>query len=195
MLRSVWAGYDLLMKEVLEDIDWNLAVEDLERQITQLLEPRIRESFSGYEPYDCQHGTYESETRKPSPAQPPEYDIAFVLKGNSRLKWPIEAKYIPTAQSCAAYIEDMRKNFLTGRYGPFTGEGAMVAYLRKGTAKDFFNRIKEGVPCELSIHSNFRSRPHRCSSHIRSTPEESQWIREFTCHHLVMSLTNATETK
>lgn len=38
---------------------------DLERSITQLLEPRIRAAMSGDEPFYVQHGPYERETMRP----------------------------------------------------------------------------------------------------------------------------------
>lgn len=82
LLGFVWQGYDTLRDGVLEQVDVSEADEDLERTVTQLLEPRIRLAMSGDEPFDIQHGSYEEESRQPAPAQPPEYDVAFVLRAN-----------------------------------------------------------------------------------------------------------------
>jgi len=59
LLNLVWRGYDLLRQDVLDHVDASEANEDLERSVTQLLEPRVRRSMTGDEPFDVQHGSYE----------------------------------------------------------------------------------------------------------------------------------------
>jgi hypothetical protein len=46
----VWKGYDLLVKEVFSQIDCTQAEDDIERDLTQLLEPEIRSVMTGDEP-------------------------------------------------------------------------------------------------------------------------------------------------
>src|SRR5690348_17972561 len=75
MLSFVWAAYDD-MRSHPPVID----TRDLERSITQLLERRIDAAMTGDEPFCIQHGTFEQETMAPAPAQPPAYDLAFVLR-------------------------------------------------------------------------------------------------------------------
>jgi hypothetical protein len=188
ILRAVWAGYDLLVSEVLENIDWTVSEEEVERQLTQVLEPRIRRSLSGFEIYDCQHGTYENETRKPAPAQPPQYDIAFVFRNNPRLIWPLEAKYLRISSGVGAYVKGLRENFLSGRYAPFSGEAAMVAYLGEGTAEEVWAAVARKVPCEILASASASMRPQRYSRHNRALPESRPWNSEFLCHHLVMRM-------
>lgn len=118
MLEKVWRGYERLVDEFLSTIDIKLADEELERTITQTLQPHIRDCMSGDETYDVQHGRYEPETRAPAPAQPPEYDIAFFLKSNGRIMWPLEAKVMRSPANVAPYVKDIRNEFLTGRYAP-----------------------------------------------------------------------------
>ena len=59
---------------------------DLERSITQLLEPRIHAAMTGDEPFYVQHDSFEHETMARSPAQPPAYDLAFVWRTEERLR-------------------------------------------------------------------------------------------------------------
>jgi hypothetical protein len=80
ILGFVWAAYD----EMLAHPPAN-DTRDLERSITQLLEPRIRDSMTGFEPFYVQHGSYERETMMAPPAQPPAYDLAFVLRADERI--------------------------------------------------------------------------------------------------------------
>ena len=82
LLELVWKGYDRFCEETLSKIDYSKEDDDLERDITQLLEPKIREVMTGYEPFFFQHSPYEHESRLGGSAQPPQYDIAFVLIHN-----------------------------------------------------------------------------------------------------------------
>ena len=113
LLRFVWKGYDLLYHEDLSVIDVQQAEEELERSVTQYLAPRIREVMSGDEPFYMEHAFYEEETRAPAPAQPPQYDLAFVLHENCRIAWPLEAKVLKTDGSVSLYIKDVKEQFLT----------------------------------------------------------------------------------
>src|ERR1039457_4224810 len=114
---------------------------DLERSITQLLEPRIRDAMTGDEPYYIQHGSFERETMAPPPAQPPAYDLAFVLRADERIMWPLEEKGLETPGTLAEYEREVREQYLTCRYAPFTASGAMLGYLLSGMATDALARI------------------------------------------------------
>src|SRR6185312_4972776 len=107
MLGFVWEAYDAMVANM-PYVD----NRDLERSITQLLEPRIRDAMSGDEPYYIQHGPFERETMAAPPAQPPAYDLAFVLRDEERIMWPIEAKVLETPNQVADYERDIRQEFL-----------------------------------------------------------------------------------
>ncbi len=119
ILTFVWKGYDLLVNEVFSEIDCSQAEDDIERDITQLLEPEIRSVMTGDEPYYVQHGSYERETRQVAPAQPKEYDIAFILRKNRRIIWPLEAKVLKTDGAVGEYVKEINENFITCKYAPF----------------------------------------------------------------------------
>ena len=180
LLNYIWQAYDQIRKDS-PFVD----CRDLERSITQLLEPRIRRAMTGDEPFYVQHGPFERETMKNTPAQPPEYDIAFVMNADERIMWPMEAKVLETAGKVSEYVEDLRDQFLTCRYAPFSSEGAMLGYLLTGTPVDAFHNISVKVPCELEGHPVFLSRPQKLSHHVRTVPAGKQYPAAFLCHHLI----------
>jgi hypothetical protein len=63
LLGYVWSGLDNLTSEVLSEIDVTGNEEELERTITQLLEPRIRAVMPASSPFYIQHAARENETR------------------------------------------------------------------------------------------------------------------------------------
>jgi hypothetical protein len=191
LLNIVWRGYDLLRQDVLDHVDASEANEDLERSVTQLLEPRVRRSMTGDEPFDVQHGSYEHETRQPPPAQPPAYDLAFVFRANPRLMWPLEAKLIRGRGDVARYVREVTENFLTCRYAPFSREGAMLGYVLSADPSSVFGNIARSVPCELESVPDFAHRMHRRSRHIRAVPTGKSYPRSFLCHHLLMLLNDS----
>jgi hypothetical protein len=173
-------------------IDASKAEEDLERNITELLEPRIRVGMSGNEPFYVQHGPHERETRKGGKAQPPQYDIAFVLHENPRFMWPLEAKVLKSDSegSVTQYALDVNEEFLTCRYAPFSKEGAMLGYLFSGDPDEAFRSIEKKVPCTLTHHPDFPKRYHKTSDHLRTVPagKEGEYPCEFRCQHLIMKM-------
>ena len=94
MLGFVWQAYDSMIANMPY-----VEGRDLERSITQLLERRIQEVMTGDEPYYVQHGPYEHETMAQPPAQPPSYDLAFVLRAEERIMWPLEGQSNGDARS------------------------------------------------------------------------------------------------
>lgn len=188
LLELVWRGYDAFCQEALARVECCQDDEDLERDITQLLEPKIRQEMTGYEPFVVQHGPYERETRVAPPAQPPQYDIAFILNSKRRVMWPLEAKVLRTDGSVAEYVKEIRLNFLTCRYSPFSSEAAMLGYLLAGAAETAFGNIAEKGGWELAPHGDFRDRDHRTSDHRRAVPEGKSYPADFRCHHLILPL-------
>ena len=185
MLGLVWHGYDQMQNDK-PSVDGR----DLERSITQLLEPRISRAMTGYEPFYVQHGPFERETMQPPPAQPPQYDIAFILRTEERIMWPMEAKVLKTSGAVSEYIKDIHEQFLTCRYAPFSGEGAMLGYLLSSTTDDVFQNIAKKTPCEMNDHPAFSSRPQKLSHHTRNVPSGKSYPSKFCCHHLMLVFPN-----
>ena len=189
MLDAVWQGYSSFKDEFLNCIDISKADEELERTITQTLQRHIRNGLSGDESYDVQHGTYEPETRSPPPAQPPEYDIAFILKSNARIMWPLEAKIMRSPANVAPYVNDINNEFLTGRYAPFSHSAAMLGYLLSGNAEEAPPHIEKRLEATLKPHPVFHPHhSHHISNHQRNLSDKSWASGAFTCHHMIMPL-------
>jgi hypothetical protein len=159
---------------------------DLERSITQALEPRIREEMSGDEPFYVQHGSFERETMAPPPAQPPAYDIAFVLRAEERIMWPLEAKVLETPRQLADYERDIREQYLTCRYAPFSAWGAMLGYLLSGSPDVALSCIENKLGCGLCPTPGLPERPHRVSVHRRAVPPNKSYPADFRCYHLIL---------
>ena len=181
LLGFIWTAYD----DMCTQPPW-IERRDLERSITQLLDQRIRKAMTGFEPFYIQHGPYEHETMAAPPAQPPAYDLAFVLLADERVMWPLEAKVLETPGTLAQYRNDVRDQFLTCRYAPFSSSGAMLGYLLSGTAIDALNLLAAKLGCILETVSNFPTRPHRVSHHIRNVPSGKAYPKAFGCHHLIL---------
>lgn len=184
LLQLVWQGIDALAVD-LRAADLTGPLDDLERDLTQLLEKRIRRAMSGHEAFELQHGPFERESRLPAPAQPPTYDLAFSLRANERVMWPVEAKVLPTPNKIGPYVRDVRQEFLTCRYSPFSREAAMVGYLLTGGAEEVFANVATALEVPLASHPQFRGRNHRTSEHQRTVPQGCAYPVTFRCHHLI----------
>ncbi len=180
MLGFVWKAYDEMLMKPRHVDD-----RDLERSITQLLEPRIRDAMTGYEPYYIQHGAFERETMASPPAQPPQYDLAFVLRADERIMWPLEAKVLETPGTLAEYEREIREQYLTCRYAPLTTSGAMLGYLLTGSAADALAKIGAKLNITLDQVADFPDKPHRASTHKRNVPAGKLYSIDFKCHHLI----------
>jgi hypothetical protein len=188
LIKLVWKGYDLLTQKVLSQIDSDRNEEHLERSITQLLERKIRKGMTGDEPFDVQHEAYEIESSQSAQAQPPQYDIAFILLANERIIWPLEAKVLKSDGAVAEYVKEINKNFITCRYAPFSSEGGMLGYLLAGVASKAYSNITAKVPCTLSHHPDFPTRNHKTSNHERIVPSGKSYPVDFCCHHLLLEI-------
>jgi hypothetical protein len=102
--------------------------------------------------------------------------------------WPLEAKVLRTDGAVGQYTREITENFLTCRYAPFSGDGAMLGYLLEGEPTRAFENIAIKTPCALEDHPDFYSHYHKISVHERSVPEGKDYPVNFSCHHLIMPL-------
>jgi len=188
LLRAIWDGFDRLRAEVLTAFDPSVVDEEIERSITQYLTPQIRRSLPQPSPYEVEQGWYEFATRLPAPAQPPLYDIAFVLRSNERVALPLEAKVLRTHGAVADYVHDLKEQFLTCRYAPFSSEGAMIGYLLSGDPAKALENIASKGEIILEVTGDFPTRPYRWSRHRRYPPPGMKSPVEFGCHHFIFAI-------
>lgn len=181
LLGWVWRGIDALQQEVLSNVDWSQAEDDLEREMTELLEVRIRDRMPPGCPVYVQHEKKERESRSDPPAQPKEYDIAFVARANERVVWPLEVKVLRTDGRVADYVAKISSEFLTGSYAPFSSEAGMIGYLLAGEPCTAFANIASALATNLAQHPAFPQRPHQISNHHRSNGA-------FRCHHIIVRI-------
>lgn len=191
LLSFVWQGYDLLLKELPAGIN----DKDLERSITESLEERIRRVMSGDEPFYIQHEPCERETMLLPPARPKQYDLAFKLRAQEWIMWPLEAKVLETDGTINDYKNDVNNEFLTCRYAPFSSEGAMLGYLLSGTCENVFRNLEKKIPCTLASHSDFANRPCKMSDHIRQVEAGKPYPARFRCYHLILEFPGITRRK
>lgn len=194
-IRFVWRGYDLLKDDVLSRIDCSKANKQIEKNINSLLQLRIRRAMTGFEPFDVQHEVPEFETSYSNQAQPPSYDIAFILLADETIILPLEAKVLRTDKYISKYINEINSNFLTCRYAPFSSEAGMLAYLLKGDPKEAFDNIAKSVPCQLADHVDFPNRDHKTSEHQRIVPAGESYPSNFRCHHLILKILGEQPTE
>lgn len=178
----VWAGYERLQAKPPA-----FDARDLERSVTQLLTAAIDDAVPGEAPYYVQHGPYERETMLAPPAQPPAYDLAFVLRADPRIMWPAEAKVLNSIDALSDYLADVHEQFLTCRYAPFSASGAMLGYLLAGAAEEALGNIEARLGIAFSETASINShRPHRSTTHNRLVPVGKAYPTPFQCHHLIL---------
>lgn len=181
-IDHIWAGFERL-KTTTASFD----ARDLERSITQLLEAAIDDVVPGEAPYYVQHGPYERETMLLPPAQPPAYDLAFVLRSDPRIMWPAEAKVLTSTKALAEYIADVREQYLTCRYAPFSASGAMLGYLLDGVAHEALDNIAQRLAVAFAETTPLDPvRPHRSSVHNRTVQSGKSYPTPFRCHHMIL---------
>jgi hypothetical protein len=189
-IHLVWKGFDLLLKDF-PDIDFSEVEEQIERDITQFLERRIKRAMTGDEPFDVQHEVDEMETRESAPAMPPRYDIAFILMENERLMFPFEAKVLKTDGQIGEYVKDINRNYLRCKYAPFSHAGGMIGYLLSGYASKVFQNL-ENPPNNIALkkHPYFKKRSLRYSEHNRIVPSGKEFVYPsvFRCDHLIFEI-------
>jgi hypothetical protein len=171
----VWRGYARL-----KTAEARFDNRDLERSITHLLTAAIDDEVLGEAPYYVQHSPFERETMLAPPAQPPAYDLAFVMRADPRVMWPAEAKILTTPKALADYVADVVDQFLTCRYAPFSPSGAMLGYLLSGAAEDALaniaKRLGVGYAETMPIDTD---RPQRSAWHPRTVPAGKAYPTPF----------------
>jgi hypothetical protein len=194
LLKFIWEGYDLCSQEALSRVDISQADDQLERELTQIMDLYIRKRMEGgFEPFSLQHESYEMELR--GTHRPKQYDLAFVWFANPRIKYPLEVKVLRSDGSVTAYVNEITGNYLTCRYAPFSSEAGMLGYLLKGIPETAFNKIALAVPCILFDHPDFSGRNHKISDHDRTVPEGKTYPAKFRCHHLLLELAKKSSVK
>ena len=188
LIRLVWEGYDRLVTEFLSQINCDGTEEQLERSITQTLAWRIRRGMTGDEPFEVQQEVSEFKTSKSAQAQPPQYDIAFILIADEKMILPFEAKVLKSDVDVTEYVKEINNNFMTCRYAPFSSEGGMLGYLFSGDSNKAFTNIEIKVPCILDAHPHFPNRDHKTSDHQRIVPSGKLYPVDFRCHHLLFKI-------
>jgi hypothetical protein len=133
MLDWVWRAFDRLRTEHIGRVDMTKPLEQLERDLTDLHFGEIQQIWAqdtgGTSAFYPDHEIPEFESRHSAKAQPPAYDLGFVLRDNPRCIWPIEAKVVRKASILGAYLADVRDKFMAGIAAPFVGEAGMIGYL------------------------------------------------------------------
>ena len=142
--------------------------------------------MTGDEPFYVQHSPFERETMRAPPAQPPEYDLAFVLRADERIMWPLEAKVLEKPGNVNAYVRDVTDEYLTCRYAPFSDSGAMLGYLLTGNSHDALNAIASRLGVTLQEVTSLPAATIRWSKHSRTVPTGKPYPPEFRCYHLIL---------
>ena len=121
--------------------------------------------------------------------------MGFVLYGNERSIFPIEAKVIHTSTAVGEYVNEVKANYLTCRYAPFSREGSMLGYLLQGDVEVVFEGLGTKLDVNLETYEPLFDRNHRLSVHSRtSTPFCDYFPGLFRCHHLIMPIVCTGET-
>lgn len=170
----------------LSRVDFSDTPVQIERQLGFLLHNRIAQLRDSALPFIVVHEPTEFEFLKTPKARPPQPDLGFVMNGNDRIIWPVEMKLLPDDSDATAYASEIRDNFITCRYAPFTGEGAMFGCLLKGTPAAAFVTISQEVPCKLTAGAFNPPREHMVSRHARTVPSGRHYAPEVCCHHLLV---------
>lgn len=197
ILQYIWEGYDLFKAETLTKIDFSLVTIFIENSVTELLLPCIREKATGNIPFDIEHEIGERETA--IAGQTPRNDIVFILREKRRLKYPLEAKALKfdtkaVLEEERGYIESINTRFLTGKYAPFSSEGAMLGYLINGSPNRCLENIATSLGVTLTQDEKFPLRPHKFSEHtrtlsnVKNTDLHPFCPKLFRLHHLILEI-------
>ena len=192
LLDLVWQGYDRLLSQDLSQVPFSADDEAKEESLNYLLWLHIDRSMCGDEPFSVAHEVPEQKNRKRGRGKSPCPDIGFVLREYPRTVWPLEAKVLSRGDDIEPYLDEIRTNFLSGRYATFSNEGAMVGYLLNGIPDDTLDLIGGQLNQTLVPHPFFSVRPHRISQHQRKEMRTPNVSVKFACHHLILRCTVVT---
>jgi hypothetical protein len=187
IIDSLWRAYATMSRTPDQVQALARATDDVERGCTQLLYFHLDDLMTGFEPFRLLHGVPEGASRKPAPARPPEYDIGFVMRSNYRIVWPVEAKVLRSPGLVSDYVKTIRTRMLSGLYGPFVTEGAMVGYLLSGTAAEVFSAIEKSLRVRLVRPRRWRGKEHATSHHKRRLKRRAAATSAFLVHHLIFA--------
>ena len=195
LLGLIWEAYDELARTDYRRVEWSLDLRNVERNLTKgvsrVLQVKLRTFRDGYHALTVQPEQQEFATQRGNRGQAPTYDIAFEWNGDDRVMWGVEAKVLlddrDTEGGPGEYVSEGVNRFLERRYAPFVGSGAMLAFLRSGSAIEIASHISRRLGVSLSTSIVFSERHHWTSIHNRATSEGSG-TEPFTCHHLVFEL-------
>jgi hypothetical protein len=184
ILDWTWRAFDALSASHLSEIDLTQPLEQLERDLVRqhFIEIQIlfNRETNGYSAIIPNHEWPEMETRTSATAKPPAYDLAFISTANRRWAWPIEAKVIPTPNTLAEYLKDVKEKFIAGIASPLIGEGAMIGYLLCNNGQAFIANLAAKLDQPLNQIADFPNRMHRTTEHARSL------CPNLTLHHMLM---------
>lgn len=186
-LSLIWKGIDLF-RDDFKNHDLSKVNLQIERSFCQNLERRIRRVMTGDEPFDVQHESWEDENANSQ--RPSQNEIAFKMRFNERLSFPVEVKVLKTDGQISEYVKDVNEAFIPCIYAPFSYEGGMLGYLLSGTSQKAFQNIEKSLATILQQHPDFKDRPHKFSEHTRQVQKgkEEFYPAKFRCHHLIFEL-------
>ncbi len=189
LLFCFWKACDDLLNGHLKTAG-GASTEDksLDRSLNALLDPLVHDNMPESSPFYFQHEPPEMENLLTDKARPPTPDFGFRLRADPAKMWPIEAKVLSTDRDLGEYIYEIKSNFLSCRYGPFSPGGAMLGYLINGKPSKVFANIEKRLDCTLHSHPDFPARTHKTSDHQRSVPENKPYLKDFHCHHLILGV-------
>ena len=86
----------------------------------------------------------------------------------------------------AGYVCDVKEQFLTCRFAPFSRSGAMLGYLLNGDTAEVFENIAQKLSCALDPVPEHASRNNRVSDRARTVPSGKNYLASFSCYHLIL---------
>ncbi len=191
ILDWIWRAFDALRTGPITRVDLAKSPEQLERDLTDLHFREVQRLWAGetggIATLYPDHEIPEYESRKPGPAQPPAYDLGFVLYANPRVIWPVEAKVVQKPSALSTYLNDVRGKFIAGVAAPFVGQAGMIGYLLAGTGREVFSALELQLSQTLKHPSVFASRDHRTTFHARGKSPFGRDLPDLLLHHLVMN--------
>jgi|GEM_PF-6518235 len=185
LLHAIWNGWDEARANKILPAG-GILESDLQKELTisDILVPYIaRQLNSKGSSFYLRPESPEFKSAHSPRAQPPSLDLSFRTTVDLRLSWPIEAKIIENSSNVEKYCNEIRSNFMSGRYSRFANSGAMLGYLLRGKSSDAFSTIQKNLGTKLNIDDRFVDRDHRYSKHKRTINENQDTI---SCHHLIL---------
>jgi len=190
ILDWVWRAFDALRTGPMTRADLSKPLEQLERDLTDLHFHEIQRLWAGetdgFSAFFPDHEIPEFESRHSARAQPPSYDLGFVLGANPRIIWPLEAKVVPKPSALREYLIEVRSRFVRGIAAPFVDQAGIIGYLLSGWPQAVFSKLESELSQPLKHPPTFDMRDHRTSFHNRGKSPFGRDLPDLLLHHLVM---------